>query len=349
MWRYREFLPVRKVENIVSLGESITPLLGCRNLETRYGIERIFVKDESRMPTGSFKARGLALAISMARELGVTKVAIPTNGNAGAAAAAYASRAGMDCYVFCPDITTQINVREAQAQGARTFTVNGLISQCAKIVLEGKEKMSWFDLSTLKEPYRIEGKKTMGLELAEQFDWEPPDVIFYPTGGGTGLIGMWKMFFELQAMGWINKIPRLVAVQATGCAPIVHAFKNGLDHCETWDNPHTLAGGMRVPSAIGDFLMLRSIRETEGFAIAVDDDAILSAEDEMSRAEGLLMCPEGAATWAACKKALAGGKISKQDSVVLFNTCAGVKYPLPAVDQHIDTNTPFDYSRLQDK
>ena len=347
MWRYREFLPIRRDENIVSLGEVRTPLIECRELGRRLGARRIIIKDEGRLPTGSFKARGLCLAVSMAKELGVRRLAMPTNGNAGAAMAAYAARAGMESFVFCPDDTPEVNVGEITAQGAHVWLVNGLINDCGRIVGEGKEAMGWFDVSTLKEPYRIEGKKTMGLELADQLDWTLPDVIFYPTGGGTGLIGMWKAFDELGRIGWIDKKrPRMVAVQASGCAPIVRAFEEGLDHAPLWKDAHTVAAGIRVPAAVGDFLILRAIRESNGFAIAVEDDAILEARDEVAAAEGLLMCPEGAATYAAYKAALADGRVSAHQSAVLFNCAIGVKYPLPSVTDRLDCRKSINYEIL---
>ena len=288
------------------------------------------------------------MAVSMAQELGITKVAMPTNGNAGAALAAYGSRAGIESYVFCPEDTPEINVREIAAQGAHVWRVNGLIHDCGRIVGEGQEPMGWFDMSTLKEPYRIEGKKTMGLELADQLGWQVPDVIFYPTGGGTGLIGMWKAFNELKQIGWLTgKLPRMVAVQATGCAPIVKAFDEGAEHAELWPDAQTVAAGIRVPIAIGDFLILRAVRESEGFAIAVEDAAILSALDEIARQEGLLMCPEGAATYAAYKQALADGRVSADEDVVLFNCALGLKYPLPAADAALDCSRPIDYGALK--
>ena len=347
MWRYREFLPVRRDENIVSLGEVRTPLIECPLLARRLGSRRLMIKDEGRLPTGSFKARGLVMAVSMAKELGVRRLAMPTNGNAGAAMAAYATRAGMESFVFCPDDTPEVNVREIAAQGAHVWRVNGLINDCGRIVGEGKEAMGWFDVSTLKEPYRIEGKKTMGLELADQLGWTLPDVILYPTGGGTGLIGMWKAFDELERIGWIDgKRPRMVAVQAAGCAPIVRAFEEGVEHAPLWKDAHTVAAGIRVPAAVGDFLMLRAIRESGGFAIAVEDEAILVARDEVSIAEGLLMCPEGAATYAAYKQALVDGRIGPDESAVLFNCASGVKYPLPAVAASLDCRQPIDYAKL---
>jgi threonine synthase len=343
LWRYKEFLPVREEINIVSLGESFTPLLHAPNLPGNH----VYIKDEGRLPTGSFKARGLCMAVSMAKELGINKLAIPTTGNAGAAMAAYAKRAGIEAFVFCPDDTPEINVREIALQGASTWTVNGLITDCGKIVREGINSLDWFDVSTLKEPYRIEGKKTMGLELANQLNWQLPDVIMYPTGGGTGLIGMVKAFNELESIGWIGKKrPRMVAVQSTGCAPIVKAYEEGLEHAEYWENAETVASGIRVPAAIGDFLILRGIRETEGFATAVDDDAIVSAREKVANLEGILLCPEGAATYAAYLKELKSGRISLDDSVVLFNCATGLKYPMPKVENHIDKDQPINYSSL---
>jgi len=345
LWRYREFLPVRRVENIVSLGETHTPIVELPAL--RGGDAPLYVKDEGRLPTGSFKARGLCLAVCMAKELGISKLAMPTNGNAGAALAAYASRAGMASYVFCPEDTPEINVREIAAQGAKVWRVNGLINDCGKIVGEGKEAMGWFDVSTLKEPYRIEGKKTMGLELADQFGWALPDVILYPTGGGTGLIGMWKAFSELREIGWVTgKLPRMVAVQSTGCAPIVKAYDEGKEFAELWETASTVASGIRVPVAIGDFLMLRAIRESNGFATAVDDEDILAARDEASEKEGFLMCPEGAATLAAYKKECAAGRIGPDESAVLFNCATGLKYPLPEAKNFIDKSQPIPYETM---
>ncbi len=346
-WRYREFLPVRKAENIVRLGEVLTPLLPAPNLQAEYGGGEILIKDEGRLPTGSFKARGLALAVSMAKELGVKRMAMPTNGNAGAALAAYCSRAGIETYVFCPDDTPEVNIREIAFQGANTYLANGLINDCGRIVGEGKEAMGWFDTSTLKEPYRIEGKKTMGLELAEQLGWKVPDIILYPTGGGTGLIGMWKAFAELEAIGWIgSKRPRMVAVQASGCAPIVKAFEEGNKHAEPWVDAHTIAAGIRVPAAIGDFLILDAVRESNGFAVAVDDDVIQVAQEDCAKKEGILLCPEGAATLAAYKQELATGRIGKDEQAVLFNCATGLKYPMPAAGKSINLNQPIDYASL---
>jgi len=347
LWRYRELLPVRKPEDIVSLGEALTPIVRMPHLAAKLGGGEILVKDEGRLPTGSFKARGLVMAVSMAKALGIKHMAMPTNGNAGAALAAYATRAGIKTTIFCPEDTPEVNVSEIALQGATVYRVNGLIDDCGKIVGEGKAKVGWFDTSTLKEPYRIEGKKTMGLELAEQLGWQVPDVIFYPTGGGTGLIGMWKAFAELEAIGFIGKKrPRMIAVQASGCAPMVKAFEAGEEHAPRWENAHTIASGIRVPQAIGDFLILRAVRESGGFAIAVPDDTITAALDEMAREEGLLLCPEGAATYAAYKQSLADGRVKRTDQVVLFNCASGLKYPLPPVHRTLDRHKPIDFAKL---
>jgi threonine synthase len=344
-WKYREFLPVQDPTNVVSLGEVITPLIPLDRISSQKG--RVIVKDEGRLPTGSFKARGLALAVAMAKELGLKHLAMPTNGNAGAAMAAYAAQAGLRTTIFCPDDTPEINISEIALQGADVFRVNGLINDCGKIVGGGKEAAGWFDVSTLKEPYRIEGKKTMGLELAEQLGWRVPDVIFYPTGGGTGLIGMWKAFDELEKIGWIgSKRPRMVAVQATGCAPIVKAWEAGDEHAPVWENAHTYAAGIRVPVAVGDFLIIRAVRQSGGFAIAVDDDAIEDARLKVAREEGLLLCPEGAATYAAYAQALSKGDISPSDEVVLFNCATGLKYPMPKAGKTLDRNKPINYDAL---
>ncbi len=347
LWRYRELLPVRRAADIVSLGEPVTPILELPRLAKTLAAGNILVKDESRLPTGSFKARGLALAVSMAKALGVKHMAMPTNGNAGAALSAYASRAGIRSTVFCPADTPEVNVREIALQGASVYRVNGLIDDCGKIVAEGAAKAGWFDTSTLKEPYRIEGKKTMGIELAEQLGWQLPDVILYPTGGGTGLIGMWKAFAELEAIGFIgSKRPRMVAVQAAGCAPIVRAYDAGADHAPRWEDAHTIAAGIRVPQAIGDFLILRAVRESGGFAVAVGDEAITAAIEEVARTEGLLLCPEGAATYAALKQALADGRIGRGEQAVLFNCATGLKYPLPSSERTLDRTRPIDFATL---
>ncbi|CAO3451257.1 Threonine-synthase-like protein 2 [Azospirillum argentinense] len=345
LWRYRELLPVRRVQDIVSLGEAVTPLVALPKLAAKLGAAELLVKDEGRLPTGSFKARGLVMAVSMAKAFGITHMAMPTNGNAGAALAAYATRAGIRTTIFCPEDTPEVNVSEIELQGATVYRVNGLIDDCGKIVGEGKAKAGWFDVSTLKEPYRIEGKKTMGLELAEQLGWEVPDVIFYPTGGGTGLIGMWKAFAELEAIGFIGaKRPRMVAVQAAGCAPMVRAYEAGEEHAPRWPDAHTIASGIRVPQAVGDFLILRAVRESGGFAVAVPDEAIQAALDEAAREEGFLLCPEGAATYAAYKQALADGRVGRDERAVLFNCATGLKYPLPPVHRTLDRHQPIDYS-----
>jgi threonine synthase len=346
LWRYRELLPVRRKEDIVSLGEAMTPVLPLPKVAAKIGGE-LLVKDEGRLPTGSFKARGLVMAVSMAKAFGIKHMAIPTNGNAGAALAAYASHAGIKTTIFCPEDTPEVNLSEIALQGATVYRVNGLIDDCGKIVGEGKSKVGWFDVSTLKEPYRIEGKKTMGLELAEQLGWTVPDVIFYPTGGGTGLIGMWKAFAELEAIGFIGKKrPRMVAVQASGCAPMVRAYDEGVEHAPRWDNAHTIASGIRVPQAIGDFLILRAVRESGGFAIAVSDEAITAGLDEVAREEGFLMCPEGAATYAAYKQSLADGRVKKSEQAVLFNCATGLKYPLPPIHRSLDRHKPIDFAAL---
>jgi len=347
LWRYRELLPVRRVADIVSLGEAMTPLLPLPKISAKLAGGEILVKDEGRLPTGSFKARGLVMAVSMAKAFGIKHMAMPTNGNAGAALAAYASRCGIKTTIFCPEDTPEVNVSEIGLQGASVYRVNGLIDDCGKIVAEGKAKIGWFDTSTLKEPYRIEGKKTMGLELAEQLGWTVPDVIFYPTGGGTGLIGMWKAFAELEAIGFIGaKRPRMVAVQASGCAPMVRAYEQGIEHAARWEDAQTIAAGIRVPQAVGDFLILRAVRESGGFAIAVPDEAIASGLEEIAREEGFLMCPEGAATYAAYRQSLADGRVTRNERVVLFNCATGLKYPLPPIRRTLDRHKPIDFAAL---
>jgi threonine synthase len=348
LWRYRELLPMRRPENVVSLGEVVTPLIPLPRIAARLARGgEILVKDEGRLPTGSFKARGLALAVSMAKELGVGTMAMPTNGNAGAAMAAYCARAGIKAYVFCPDDTPAVNVREIAMQGAEVLLVDGLIDDCGRLVAEGEREVGWFNCSTLREPYRIEGKKTMGIELAEQLGWQLPDVIFYPTGGGTGIIGMWKAFTELEAIGWIGpKRPRMVVVQAEGCAPMVKAWEEGAEHAPRWQNAHTFAAGIRVPQAVGDFLILRAVRESGGFAIAVTDEAIAEAWREVATEEGLLLCPETAATYAAYKQALADGRVRPNDRVVLFNCASGLKYPMPEAGRRLKLGSTVDWRQL---
>ncbi|MDB4238886.1 threonine synthase [Alphaproteobacteria bacterium] len=349
LWRYSSLLPVANPSDRITLGEVVTPLIKLVN-STSYDKKskgNLLVKDEGRLPTGSFKARGLCLAVSMAKQFNLKHLAIPTNGNAGAAMAAYATQAGIRSTVFCPDDTPDINVREIQSLGAQTYLVNGLINDCGKIVGEGKDKVGWFDVSTLKEPYRIEGKKTMGLELAEQLGWELPDVIFYPTGGGTGLIGMWKAFAELKELGWVKgNLPRMVAVQADGCAPIVKAWENGEEHAPLWDNAYTKAAGIRVPIAVGDFLIIRAIRESNGFALSVSDEDIMEARDRVASVDGCFLCPEGAATMAAYEKSMSDGLISINDKVILFNCATGLKYPLPEVLNKLDKNKTINYNHF---
>ena len=349
-WRFREFLPVKETKNVISLGEVSTPLMSLPETSKRLGVptENLLVKDEGRLPTGSFKARGLALAVSMAKELGLHHLAMPTNGNAGAAMAAYASFAGLRTSIFCPDDTPEINISEIELQGASVYRVNGLINDCGKIVGDGKQIAGWFDVSTLKEPYRIEGKKTMGLELAEQFNWELPDVIFYPTGGGTGLIGMWKAFAELEAIGWIGKKrPKMIAVQADGCAPIVKAFQEGEEHAPVWENATTAAAGIRVPVAVGDFLILRAVRESGGFAVSVSEEDIFESRDDAAKCDGVLLCPEGAATLAAYELALKDGLVKKSETAILYNCATGLKYPMPTVIKKINRHDTINYEAMR--
>lgn len=328
LWRYKEFLPMPNKTEIVSLGETVTPLISAEKLARHFGATNLFIKDESRLPTGSFKSRGMALAITMARHFGIKKIAIPTAGNAGAAAAAYATAAGIESFVFMPDDTPRVNQIEAQLYGAKAYLVNGLITECGRIVREGKEKLGWFDLSTLKEPYRIEGKKTMGLELAEQLDWKLPDVILYPTGGGTGLIGMWKAFNELKEMGWLESatMPRMVAVQSEGCCPIVRAFESGQRFAEPFPNAMTVASGLRVPSALGDFMVLDAVKESQGKAVAVSESKIINRMKLATALTGLSICPEAAACVGAFEKLVKEDWIKKSDTVVIFNTASGLKY-----------------------
>jgi threonine synthase len=327
LWRYREVLPVDQDENIVSFGEGFTPLLQASRLGSQIGLSSLYIKDEGQNPTQSFKARGMAAAVSMARELGATKLAVPSAGNAAGALAAYAARAGLEAHIFMPKDTPRANVIECEQTGAQVTLMDGLITDCGAEVGRRKEAEGWFDVSTLKEPYRIEGKKTMGYELAEQFDWQLPDVIIYPTGGGTGLIGMWKAFDEMEQMGWIgSKRPRMVTVQAAGCAPIVRAFEDGKRFADEFPNAHTTASGLRVPKAIGDFLILDALRASGGTAIAVTDDELIAATKEIGAAEGVFCAPEGAACLPALRKLMSDGSVKPNDRVVLFNTGSGVKY-----------------------
>jgi threonine synthase len=324
MWKWRELLPFDGEP--VSLGEPETPIVAL----TKTGGANLLVKDEGRLPTGSFKARGLAMAVTMAKQFGIERIAMPTNGNAGAALAAYGARAGIGTIVICPAETPAINVTETAAYGARVYVADGQIDECGALVGKGAAEGRWFDCSTLKEPYRLEGKKVMGFELAEQLGWELPDAIFYPTGGGTGLIGMWKAFDELEAVGLIgSKRPRMYAVQAEGCAPIVRAFERGEEFAERWEHAATVATGIRVPKAVGDFLILRAVRESGGAALAVSEDAILKAVKDAARDDGFLLCPEGGAVLAGWRQALERGLVRNDERVLLFNCAAGNKYPLP--------------------
>ena len=327
LWRYREVLPVVDDSNVVTLGEGMTPLLKTERLACRIGMRNLYIKDESLNPTASFKARGMTVAVSMAKELGVKKLAVPSAGNAAGAMAAYAKRAGLEAYIFMPKDAPVANIIECKLLGADVTLVDGLITDCGRIVAERKQAEGWFDVSTLKEPYRVEGKKTMGYELAEQFNWRLPDVILYPTGGGTGLIGMWKAFDEMERLGWIGSArPRMISVQAEGCAPIVRAFAAGASAGADIPDPHTVAAGLRVPKAVGDFIMLDVIRRSGGTAVAVSDVDLLSAVKEIGSAEGLLVAPEGAACLPALKGLLDKGAVQRDECVVLYNTGSGLKY-----------------------
>jgi len=327
MWRYAEVLPVENEQFQVSLGEGFTPLLQATALGRKIGVPKLYIKDEGLNPTGSFKARGMSAAISRAAELGAQAIAIPSAGNAGGATAAYAARAGLPAHIFMPKDVPQANYIECKVLGAHVELIDCLISDCGKIVASRKEAEGWFDISTLKEPYRVEGKKTMGYELAEQFDWELPEVVIYPTGGGTGLIGMWKAFDEMEQMGWIGpERPRMISVQAAGCAPIVRAYSAGDEHAEPWIEPETIAAGLRVPAAVGDFLMLKAIRDSGGCALSVTDEELMASASKMAVAVGSFPAPEGAATLAALEKLIAQNLVSERDRVVLFNTGTGLKY-----------------------
>jgi len=340
MWKWRELLPLPDGSPAVSLGEPRTPIIRLERTGARAGAPQLLVKDEGRLPTGSFKARGLAMAVSMAKHFGVDRIAMPTNGNAGAALAAYGARAGIRTLVICPAETPEINIRETSAYGAEVWVADGQIDECGRLVREGAAEGRWFDCSTLKEPYRLEGKKTMGLELVEQLGWEVPDAIFYPTGGGTGLIGMWKAFDEMEAVGLIGpERPRMYAVQAAGCAPMVRAFENGDEFAERWENAATVATGIRVPAAVGDFLILRAVRESGGAAIAVEEEAILQAVEDAARDDGMLLCPEGGAVLAGWRQALDRGLVTREERSVLFNCANGNKYPLPDGSRRLELAT----------
>jgi threonine synthase len=327
LWRWQELLPVRDPDQVVTLGEGCSPLLSLDRLGRAWGLRHLWAKDESLMPTGSFKARGMSVALSRARELGVRRVAVPSAGNAGGALAAYAARAGMEAFVFMPQDVPVANQVECVVAGAQTYLVDGVISDCGRVVRSNTERMGWFDVSTLREPYRVEGKKTMGLEIAEQFGWELPEVVLYPTGGGTGLIGMWKAWEELQRIGWIEgRRPRMVAVQAAGCAPIVRAFASGAEEAMPWAEPSTAAAGLRVPSAIGDRLILSALRASSGTAVAVEEAEIEEAVGLLARTEGLFAAPEGAAAFAGLRRLLDAGAVDPGERIVVFNTGSGLKY-----------------------
>jgi len=327
LWRYREVLPLPPDVEPISLGEGGTPLLRAARFGARVGVTELWVKDEAQNPTQSFKARGMAVAVSMAKHLGATKLAVPTAGNAGGALAAYAARAGLEAHIFMPSDTPRANVIECRELGADVVLIDGLITDCGAEIARRKQAEGWFDMSTLKEPYRVEGKKTLGYELAEQLGWVLPEVILYPTGGGTGLIGMWKAFDEMEALGWIGPArPRMFTVQASGCAPIVRAFEAGETFAAEFPDAHTCASGLRVPKAVGDFIMLKILRESKGGAVTVDDEAMIRITREVGSDEGLFVAPEGAACFAALKSLLAAGKISANERVVIFNTGSGIKY-----------------------
>jgi threonine synthase len=350
LWRYRELLPLPPEAEPVTLGEGMSPLLPCPRLGAAMGVPRLIVKDESQLPTASFKSRGMAAAVSMARHFGLKRLAVPTAGNAGGALAAYGARAGMEVYVFMPEDTPVINQKEADLAGARVFLVNGLINDCGRIVREGMARTGWFNMSTLQEPYRLEGKKTMGLELAEQGGYRLPDVILYPTGGGTGLIGMWKAFAELRELGWLksDKLPRLVSCQSDGCAPIVRAFEAGSRFAEPFPNAQTIASGLRVPAAVGDFMMLDAIRASNGRAVAGKESRIVEWMRRAMSLEGVALCPESAVCLDCLETLRAEGWIKEDEEVVLFNTGAAQKYPeaVPLNLPRIDKNQPTDYEAL---
>ena len=350
MWRYRELLPVASDADIVSLGESITPLLRGERLGAAVGLNDLWVKDEALLPTGSFKSRGMAMAVSIAKRFGLRRLAAPTAGNAGGALAAYAARAGMEAFVFMPADTPAANQWECVQAGAKVFLVDGVITDCGRIVREGREAMGWFDVATLKEPYRIEGKKTMGLELAEHFGWRLPDAILYPTGGGTGLIGMWKAFNELRELGWLReeKMPRMIAVQSDGCAPIVRALEAGQRFAEPWAAPRTRVWGIRVPAAVGDFMIIDAVRESGGCGVMVPEANIGAAMGEATGLEGISFCPEAAACVVAARQLVRDGRLRPDERVVIFNTASGLKYyeaDGPSLPR-LPASGPVDYARL---
>src|SRR5262245_59250970 len=350
LWRYHELLPLPRGSEPVTLGEGMSPLLTCPRLATQFGLTRLLIKDESQLPTASFKSRGMAVAVSMARHFGLKRLAAPTAGNAGGALAAYGARAGMEVFAFMPHDTPIINQLEAHLCGARVFLVNGLITDCGRIVRDGAERMGWFDMSTLKEPYRLEGKKTMGLELAEQLRWRLPDVILYPTGGGTGLIGMWKAFQELIELGWLKstKLPKLVSCQSDGCAPIVRAFEKGERFAESFINAQTIASGLRVPAAVGDFMILDAIRASGGWAVAGRENRIVDWMKCVAGQEGIAICPETAVCFDVLEQLVDDGRVRADEEVVVFNTGAAQKYPeaVPLNLPKIDKDQPIDWATL---
>jgi threonine synthase len=327
LWRYRELLPLPANAEPISLGEGGTPLLRAKRFGPQLGLSDVWIKDESLNPTQSFKARGMSVAVSMAKHLGASKLAVPSAGNAGGALAAYAARAGLEAYIFMPRDTPRANIIECREVGAQVVLIDGLITDCGAEIARRKAAEGWFDMSTLKEPYRVEGKKTLGYELAEQLDWQLPDVILYPTGGGTGLIGMWKAFDEMETLGWIGKTrPRMFSVQASGCAPIVRAFERGESNAPEFPNARTCASGLRVPKAIGDFLMLKILRESNGGAVTVDDEEMIRVTREVGSSEGIFVAPEGGACFAALKSLVSRGKVTAEERIVIFNTGSGIKY-----------------------
>ncbi len=346
MWRYSPMLPVRDPAHIVSLGEGMTPLIHAGRFGEKLGVKNLWVKDEGVNPTGSFKARGLSCAISMCVELGLRNVAIASAGNAGSALAAYAAAASLDAYIFMPRDVPQSNYTECRAYGAHVTLVDGLISDCARLIAERKDAEGWFDISTLKEPYRIEGKKTMGYEVAEQFGWTLPDAIFYPTGGGVGLIGMWKAFEEMEALGWISsKRPKMIAAQAEGCQPVVRAFEQGESKSVFWENAHTVAAGLRVPKPLGDALSLAALRASGGTAVAVSDEELLDSSVALAAGTGVFPAPEGGACVAALKKLLANGFLHSDDRIVIYNTGTGLKY-LEAFSTRFPRSSASEHDKL---
>lgn len=352
LWRYLEMLPMEDPASIVSLVETISPILPVKRLASEFGVKHLMVKDESRLPTGSFKARGMTMAITMAKEFGIKRVAVPTAGNAGGAMAFYAARAGMESFVFMPEDTPIINQKECWLAGAKTFLVNGLIDDCGKIIADGVKEMGWFNVSTLKEPYRIEGKKTMGLEVAEQFEWELPDVILYPTGGGTGLIGMWKAFNELKEMGWLksDKMPKMISCQSDGCEPIARAFRQGQRFAKKHEGANTTASGIRVPVAVGDFMIIDAVTESGGVAISTPEADIQKWMELACSKEGISLCPETAVCLGALDALLKEGTIKPSDKILIFNTGAAQKYPHSVNEMlpYVDISKPINWEDIRE-